>query len=127
MCRGGGGGGGLDADDESSLDALERGETNDPTAEVLTRLEQQNISKIMEVKKTLLEQQKTLMGVIHARSRELEAAARQKGFTSMPQDTAKVGITFKMILKTTSQFCIVWFITNCILSTHVIFFHPAGL
>ena len=96
MCRGGGGG--LDADDESSLDALERGETNDPTAEVLTRLEQQNISRIMEVKKTLLEQQKTLMGVIHARSRELEAAARQKGFTSMSQDTAKVGITFEMIL-----------------------------
>jgi len=87
VCRGGGGG--LDADDESSLDALERGETNDPTAEVLTRLEQQNISKIMEVKKTLLEQQKTLMGVIHARSRELEAAARQKGFTSMSQDTSK--------------------------------------
>ena len=96
VCRGGGGGG-LDADDESSLDALERGETKDPTAEVLSRLEQQNISKIMEVKKTLLEQQKTLMGVIHARSRELEAAARQKGFTSMPQDTSKVGITFKMI------------------------------
>ena len=98
VCRGGGGGGGLDADDESSLDALERGETNDPTAEVLTRLEQQNISRIMEVKKTLLEQQKTLMGVIHARSRELEAAARQKGFTSMSQDTSKVRITFKIIL-----------------------------
>ena len=95
VCRGGGGG--LDADDESSLDALERGETNDPTAEVLTRLEQQNISKIMEVKKTLLEQQKTLMGVIHARSRELEAAARQKGFTSMSQDTSKVGTALKMI------------------------------